>query len=55
MRTEWKKRKRIVKEALEIITTDHPKFPTPAKVAEEMGIENDEDWGVVIGPDLPCV
>lgn len=52
LRTQWRKRKRIVKDALETVTYENPKFPTPAKMAEEMGIETDEDWNVIIGQDI---
>eukprot|EP00658_Telonema_sp_P-2_P030533 TRINITY_DN23029_c0_g1_i2.p1 TRINITY_DN23029_c0_g1~~TRINITY_DN23029_c0_g1_i2.p1 ORF type:complete len:241 (+),score=38.00 TRINITY_DN23029_c0_g1_i2:301-1023(+) len=47
----WKKRKRLVRDALDQITMNMDKF-TPKTLGEEIGIETDEDWNVQLGHDL---
>lgn len=51
LRIQWRKRKRIVNDALDKILESMEKH-TRKSLGEEMGIETDEDWNVVIGQDL---
>ncbi len=51
VRKEWRRRKRMVKDALERITETMEKH-TPKSMGEDMGIETDEDWNVIMGEDL---
>ena len=46
LRANWRKRKRTALDSLEKITENMDGKHTPKSLAEDMGFELDEDWGL---------